>query len=144
MSENEQDKPEREFLDGFLKAAPATPVPDEVADFVPPAHMIERAPDTLEGKVAAALQEIFDPEIPVNIYDLGLIYAVQDAGNNHVNVVMTLTTPHCPVAESMPSEVEAKVKQVEGVESATLSLVWEPTWSPQMMSEVAQLELGFL
>lgn len=144
MSENDQDTPEREFLDGFLKAAPATPVPDELANFIPPAHAIERDPETLEGKVVAALCEIFDPEIPVNIYDLGLIYAVQDAGKGHVNVVMTLTTPHCPVAESMPSDVETKVKTVEGVEGVTMSLVWEPTWSPKMMSEVAQLELGFL
>ena len=90
-----------------------------------------------------ALKDIYDPEIPVNIYDLGLIYNVEiDEG--HVMVTMTLTTPHCPVAESMPAEVELRVGAVPGVGDAEVNLVWDPPWSPQNMSDEARLELGML
>jgi FeS assembly SUF system protein len=99
---------------------------------------------SLEDRIVEALQSIYDPEIPVNIYELGLIYnvAVQDDG--HVDVIMTLTSPACPVAGSLPGEVEAKVEGVAGVESATVEIVWDPQWNPSMMSEAAQLELGML
>ena len=130
---------------------------------VPKAPAIGRTPDYLEGflrkpanaapagepggdlyeNVIAALREIYDPEIPVNIYDLGLIYGVEiDEG--HVIVTMTLTTPHCPVAESMPGEVEMRVGAVPGVGSAEVNLVWDPPWDPQKMSDEAKLELGML
>ena len=93
--------------------------------------------------VVNALKDIFDPEIPVNIYDLGLIYNVEiDEG--HVVVTMTLTTPHCPVAESMPAEVELRVGAVPGVGDAEVNLVWDPPWSPQNMSDETRLELGML
>lgn len=132
---------------------------------VPKAPAIGRTPDYLEGflrkpaqepaaaaaapggdlyeNVIQALREIFDPEIPVNIYDLGLIYGV-DIDEGHVVVTMTLTTPHCPVAESMPGEIEMRVGAVPGVGSAEVNLVWDPPWDPAKMSDEAKLELGML
>ena len=91
-----------------------------------------------------ALREIFDPEIPVNIYDLGLIYGVDVTPEADVVVTMTLTTPHCPVAESMPGEVELRVSTVPGVRDAEVNLVWDPAWDPSKMSDEARLELGML
>ena len=93
--------------------------------------------------VIAALKEIYDPEIPVNIYDLGLIYNVE-INDGHAVVSMTLTTPHCPVAESMPGEVELRVGAVPGIGDAEVNLVWEPAWSPANMADEARLELGML
>ncbi|KTE40745.1 MULTISPECIES: SUF system Fe-S cluster assembly protein [unclassified Sphingopyxis] len=120
----------RDYLEGFLAAKPA-----EVAQGAVGGDLYEAVID--------ALKEIFDPEIPVNIYDLGLIYNVEiDEG--HVLVTMTLTTPHCPVAESMPAEVELRVGAVPGVGDAEVNLVWDPPWSPQNMSDEARLELGML
>ena len=91
-----------------------------------------------------ALKEIFDPEIPANIYDLGLIYGVEVSDGGHAVVTMTLTTPHCPVAESMPAEVELRVGAVPGVGDVEVNLVWDPPWDPQLMSDEAKLELGML
>ena len=120
----------RDYLEGFLAAKPAEVSPGAVGG------------DLYEA-VIDALKEIYDPEIPVNIYDLGLIYNVEiDEG--HVMVTMTLTTPHCPVAESMPAEVELRVGAVPGVGDAEVNLVWDPPWSPQNMSDEARLELGML
>ena len=98
---------------------------------------------SIQDKVVEALTTVFDPEIPVNIYELGLIYdvAVQD---EEVTVTMTLTTPHCPVAGSMPGEVQDKIAAIEGVKKAHVNLVWEPPWTPERMSEAAKLELGWL
>jgi FeS assembly SUF system protein len=98
----------------------------------------------LEEKVIEVLKTIFDPEIPVNIYELGLIYKVRIEGPDQVHIKMTLTSPHCPVAESLPIDVEAKVSALEEVSRANVEIVWEPTWNPEMMSEAAKLELGFL
>ena len=94
--------------------------------------------------VIEALKDIYDPEIPVNIYDLGLIYDVEITPENHAKVKMTLTTPHCPVAESMPGEVELRVGAVPGIGDAEVELVWDPPWDPQKMSDEARLELGML
>jgi FeS assembly SUF system protein len=94
--------------------------------------------------VIAALKEIYDPEIPVNIYDLGLIYGVEISPENHAKVIMTLTTPHCPVAESMPGEIELRVGAVPGIGNAEVELVWDPPWDPQKMTDEAKLELGML
>jgi FeS assembly SUF system protein len=94
--------------------------------------------------IIVALKEIYDPEIPVNIYDLGLIYGVEVTDEGHAAVTMTLTTPHCPVAESMPAEVELRVGSVPGVAVADVNLVWDPPWDPQKMSDDAKLELGML
>lgn len=100
--------------------------------------------DELEANIVEALREIYDPEIPVNIYEMGLIYGVDIDDDWNVKVTMTLTTPHCPVAESMPGEVELKVNGVDGVKSAEVSLVWEPAWDMSNMSDEARLELGLL
>jgi len=98
----------------------------------------------LEQKVMEVLRTCFDPEIPVNIYDLGLIYDVAVDDDARVSVKMTLTAPSCPVAGSLPGEVEQKVGAVEGVSAAAVELVWEPPWDPGRMSEAAKLELGMI
>jgi FeS assembly SUF system protein len=120
----------RDYLSGFLAEKPE------------PLTGGEPGGALYEG-VIDALKDIFDPEIPVNIYDLGLIYGVEIA-ESHAVVTMTLTTPHCPVAESMPGEVELRVGAVPGVGSAEVNLVWDPPWDPQKMSDEAKLELGML
>jgi FeS assembly SUF system protein len=94
--------------------------------------------------VIAVLKTIYDPEIPVDIYELGLIYEVRIAPTGHIDVQMTLTSPNCPVAESLPAEVEQKVAAVSGATSAHVEVVFDPPWSHDLMSEEAKLELGFL
>ena len=96
----------------------------------------------LYGKIVDACKTVYDPEIPVNIYDLGLIYNVKVDKENVVEIKMTLTTPNCPVAESLPKEVEDSVKGIKEVKDAKLELVWEPPWDKSMMSEAAKLELN--
>ena len=103
----------------------------------------EGTPVAGEEAVIAALRTVHDPEIPVNIYDLGLIYNVE-INDGHAVVSMTLTTPNCPVAESMPGEVELRVGAVPGIGDAEVNLVWEPAWSPANMTDEARLELGML
>jgi len=98
----------------------------------------------LEKKILDVLKSIFDPEIPVNIFDLGLIYEVNVAEDFKVEIVMTLTAPNCPVAESLPNEVNEKVKAIEGVTDVHIEMTFEPPWDKDMMSEEAQLDLGFL
>lgn len=98
----------------------------------------------LRNEVIAAISEIFDPEIPVNIYELGLIYDVHVGEGGKVDLVMTLTSPHCPVAEILPGQVKTRVELVEGVNEVELELTWEPPWTPENMSEAAKLELGFM
>lgn len=97
---------------------------------------------TLKDAVVAALKTVFDPEIPVNIYDLGLVYDVAIQEDQHVHIQMTLTSPGCPVAQTFPGTVEQAVNTVEGVSDCTVELVWEPPWTQERMSEVARLELG--
>ena len=96
----------------------------------------------IKSKVIEAVKKIFDPEIPVNIYELGLIYKIDVDEKNKVNVDMTLTSPNCPVAESLPNEVKENIKKVEGVSDVNLNLVWEPPWNKDKMSEAAKLELN--
>ncbi len=98
----------------------------------------------LEAEILKALKTIYDPEIPVNIYDLGLIYEIDIDEYDNVDIKMTLTAPNCPVADSLPIEVKEKVKEIEGVKQVNLSLVFDPAWGPDMMSDEAKLELGFL
>lgn len=100
--------------------------------------------ETLKQKVIERLQTIFDPEIPVNIYELGLIYEVNILPINNVQVVMTLTAPSCPAAQSLPVEVDQKLRDIEGVNDVHVAVTWNPPWDKSMMSEAAQLELGFL
>ena len=120
----------RDYLDGFLNAEP-------------PALAAGEPGGDLYENVLAALKDIFDPEIPVNIYDLGLIYGVE-VDEGHVIVNMTLTTPNCPVAETMPTEVELRVGSVPGVGVVDVNLVWDPPWDPGKMTDEARLELGML
>jgi FeS assembly SUF system protein len=131
VSDAESFARKRDYLAGFLAEKPAEPAAVEPGD-------------NLYEAVIEALKEIYDPEIPVNIYDLGLIYDVEITPENHAMVKMTLTTPHCPVAESMPGEVELRVGSVPGVGHAEVELVWDPPWDPQKMTDEARLELGML
>ena len=96
----------------------------------------------LKDKVITEIKKIYDPEIPVNIYDLGLIYDVKVNKENVVEIKMTLTTPNCPVAESLPKEVKDSIMQIDEVDKVELDLVWEPPWDKSMMSEAAKLELN--
>ena len=96
----------------------------------------------LKEKVIAEIKKIYDPEIPVNIYELGLIYDVKIENNDTAKIIMTLTSPNCPVAESLPREVKDSAMQVEGIEKVDLDLVFEPPWDKSMMSEAAKLELN--
>jgi FeS assembly SUF system protein len=121
----------RDYLEGFLKEKPKAASPGEPGG-------------ALYEAVIDALKDIYDPEIPVNIYDLGLIYGVEATVDGDVAVTMTLTTPHCPVAESMPGEVELRVGSVPGVRDAEVNLVWDPPWGPDKMTDEARLELGML
>ena len=121
----------KDYLEGFLAQKPVTASPAEPGG------------DLYEA-VVAALKEIYDPEIPVNIYDLGLIYGVDVTTDADVAITMTLTTPHCPVAESMPGEVELRAASVPGVRTAEVNLVWDPPWGPDRMTDEARLELGML
>ncbi|UVI39899.1 SUF system Fe-S cluster assembly protein [Qipengyuania spongiae] len=121
----------RDYLEGFLQKAPD-------------ADSASGPGGKLQQDVVAALKEIYDPEIPVNIYDLGLIYGVEVSEDADVIVTMTLTTPHCPVAESMPGEVELRAASVPGVRDAEVNLVWDPPWGPEKMTDEARLELGML
>lgn len=120
-----------DYLEGFLAQKP-TP------------HPAGEVEGELYEAVIEALKSIYDPEIPVNIYDLGLIYGVAIDAGGHARVDMTLTTPNCPVAESMPMEVEMRVGAVPGIGDARVELVWDPPWDPQKMSDEAKLELGML
>jgi len=122
---------QRDYLEGFLSAA--APAPAQGG-----------AGGELQQAIVDALKEIYDPEIPVNIYDLGLIYGVEVDDESDATVTMTLTTPNCPVAETMPGEVELRAASVPGVRDAEVVLVWDPPWSPEKMSDEARLELGML
>jgi FeS assembly SUF system protein len=98
----------------------------------------------LQSSVIEVLKSIYDPEIPVDIYELGLIYDVNISDDGDATIAMTLTTPHCPVAESLPNEVELRVLSVPGIRDAEVKLVWDPPWDPSKMSDEARLELGML
>lgn len=127
------------YLDSFLEGG-GKPEAGETGETAAPAS--DDRP--LAERVVEALRQIYDPEIPVNIYELGLIYGVEVDDANNVEVTMTLTTPHCPVAETMPDEVRTKVLAVEGVNAVDVDLVWNPPWDMSRMSDEARLELGLL
>jgi FeS assembly SUF system protein len=121
----------RDYLAGFLSGA--TKPSDEPA-----------GGEDLKESVVEALKSVYDPEIPVDIYELGLIYDIDISEDGDAVVTMTLTTPHCPVAESLPNEVELRVLSVPGIRDAEVKLVWDPPWDPSKMSDEARLELGML
>ncbi len=133
MEESSAEKLERkrDYLEGFLQKKP-----EGVPAGAPGGELYESVID--------ALKDIYDPEIPVNIYDLGLIYGVDVSDESDVIVTMTLTTPHCPVAETMPGEIEMRVMNIPGVRDAEVNVTWDPPWDPSKMSDEARLELGML
>jgi FeS assembly SUF system protein len=155
---NEHSRIEVEDVTEAVKPPKARVVPESAADTLErkkdylAGFLAQKPPEPSAGEpggdlyeaVVEALKDIYDPEIPVNIYDLGLIYGVEIVDGNHAKVSMTLTTPHCPVAESMPGEVELRVGAVPGVGHAEVTLVWDPPWDPTKMTDEARLELGML
>lgn len=123
-----------------MSAAAAAETPDLPApDPSSPVPVAEQ----LKSNIVTVLKTVYDPEIPVDIYELGLIYSVEVDDAQEVSITMTLTSPMCPVAEILPPEVEAKVRAIEGVKDVDLEVVWDPPWSPDMMSEAARLELNY-
>jgi FeS assembly SUF system protein len=141
---------EKKAQDGATPVTPPPPAPvpsggghvNRITPVPPERKTIEYK--LLEGKIIAALKTVYDPEIPVDIYELGLIYDIEIDDEKNVTIRMTLTAPGCPVAGSLPGEVERRVEAIPEVKSATVELVWEPTWSRDMMSETALLSLGML
>jgi FeS assembly SUF system protein len=113
-------------------------------EFDPPAEARPEGGGNLADRVMDAMRTVYDPEIPVNLVELGLIYDLNVDDDGKVAVEMTLTTPSCPVAGNLPGEVQRAIEAVEGVTGCTVELVWTPPWGPQMMTEAAKLELGFL
>jgi len=109
-----------------------------------PDHVQDTPDDDLYQRIVDSIREVYDPEIPVNVYDLGLIYHLEVYDDHSVDVLMTLTAPNCPAAGILPGQVEDAVKETDGVESVNLEMTFEPPFSPQMMSEEARLELGFM
>ncbi len=101
-------------------------------------------PEEIKERIIAAIRTVFDPEIPVNIYDMGMIYQIDVEGSGEAYVKMTLTSPMCPVAGTLPGDVEMKVASVEGVTAAKVDLVWDPPWGPDKMSEAAKLQRGMM
>ena len=122
----------RDYLTGFLAGETETQPGGETTN------------EELRDSVIDALKSVYDPEIPVDIYELGLIYDVEISEDGDATITMTLTTPHCPVAESLPNEVELRVLSVPGIRDAVVNLVWDPPWDPSKMSDEARLELGML
>ena len=150
---NEERKIEVEEVDGVDTPPRARVTPeferkkDYLAGFLseaPPEEPKSGPGSDLQAAVVDTLKSIYDPEIPVDIYELGLIYDVEISEDGDATITMTLTTPHCPVAESMPQEVELRVLSVPGIRDAVVNLVWDPPWDPSKMSDEARLELGML
>jgi FeS assembly SUF system protein len=162
MSQSNESQPPRQPLTVLPNSGKVEQLRKEAAEQSGPAKHVEKHVDTtlvsrfadsnktptqkaIEEKIVTALRTIYDPEIPLNIYDLGLIYGIEvDGQTSKVRICMTLTAPACPVAGQLVAEVETKVESIDEVPSAEVELVWDPPWSREMMSEAAQLELGLM
>ena len=140
MNENAYETPKDAGLSADVTAVNGASAPARSNGSALTADEIARLTDDIVN----AIKTVYDPEIPVNIYELGLIYNVDVRDDRSVEVRLTLTSPMCPVAGSLPPEVEAKVAEVEGVTASSVDLVWDPPWEPSMMSEAAKLELGMM
>ncbi|NOZ67181.1 MAG: DUF59 domain-containing protein [Alphaproteobacteria bacterium] len=140
------------FLDQFLQREQDRQVSDseqqtEMTPSAEPDFTLPLSEDTrnfLRGRIEERMREIYDPEIPIDIYEMGLIYEINVAEDGKVEIIMTLTTPHCPVAETMPGDVQIRALDVDGVRDVNVELVWDPPWTIYMMSEAARLEMGFM
>jgi FeS assembly SUF system protein len=132
------------MTDDAAETATAAPPADEASPSTQPATPPVTGDNPLLALVIEALKNVYDPEIPVNIYELGLIYGLDVTPEGNVLVRMTLTTPACPVAGSLPGEVESVIRSIEGVNDCEVELVWDPPWTPEKLSESAKLELGLL
>ena len=142
MSSEAETSPSEQASSEKLQAEAGDRV-DQERDQPPSVSLNSLAADaTLLKRVIDGVREVYDPEIPLNIYDLGLIYRINIDERSHVEIDMTLTSPMCPVAGSLPGEVEMAARGVDGVSDVVVELVWEPTWGPEVMSEAARLELG--
>lgn len=138
---SESDITADEFFTDFLKSDHSD---SEIQDLPELDQQTSITDMVLEQQIVDALRNVYDPEIPINIYDLGLIYSINVSDNRSVNIEMTLTTPGCPVAQTFPGTVECAVKCVDGVEDVHVELVWDPPWTKDRMSEDALLSLGLL
>src|SRR4029077_6358890 len=121
---------------------PSAEAPPAASAAPPPSAETPAGRDAIEEGIVAMLKTVFDPEIPVNIYEMGLVYDIRIEPTGEVEIRMTLTSPACPVAGSLPGEVQSKIEQVPGVTATRIELVWEPAWDPSKMSEAARLQLG--
>lgn len=121
-----------------------TPVMAEAGEIRTPPYMPGSEDSKLEPLVVEALKSVYDPEIPVSVFELGLIYDIRISASGQVNIVMTLTTPMCPVAEVLPQVIEQAIRAIPGVTDVKMELVWEPFWKPEFMSQEARLQLGLL
>ena len=125
--------------------APAPTAPEPTADEKPKEYPpLNPEPGSVEARVADAIKECYDPEIPVNIYELGLIYAIEVNAEEHAKITMTLTAPNCPAAQSLPLEVQQRVEAVDGVKTANVDITFEPQWTPDKMTDAAKLQLNIL
>ena len=143
ISDRDPDKTPENSAEQSSSVVAANPADSEAAEPNPFATL-ENAAALTQERLIDALKTIYDPEIPVNIYDLGLIYDVSIRDDGEVDIMMTLTTPGCPVAHTFPSMVEGTLLAVEGVNACHVEIVWDPPWSQDMMSEAARLQLGLL
>ena len=145
MDENYKNTSDDKLINSGSEKKVPDDAPDENhrEDHPPSVTLVSEAEDkNLLDRVIEGMRQVYDPEIPLNIYDLGLIYEVKISKQNTVAIQMTLTSPMCPVAEILPGEIENAVKAVDDVSSVEVELVWDPPWGPEVMSEAARLELG--
>lgn len=142
--DQQKERPIAPMPEAAENPAPADGAPAEGTDGEAASPPEAAFPPGLEGEIAAAISTVYDPEIPVNIYEMGLIYGIDIGDDSFIRITMTLTSPACPVAGILPGQVESVVGAVPGVAGVEVELVWDPPWTPEMMTEAAKLELGMV